>query len=107
MAGARDHKNTPRVTKYVHGGSYQVLGLPEVSPIFPNRPEAEKWLRAQLAEAGDLKRPRERTCLCCKHPFMSAHAGNRLCSGCRSHGDLGAMAIASTSAGKVRRAARS
>lgn len=32
---------------------------------------------------GGPRTPRPRLCLCCRKPFPSAHAGNRLCSRCR------------------------
>ena len=106
MSGAYNRKGGPRVEKYTKGGSYQVLGLAEVSPIFPNRLEAEKWLRGQLAKTGQTNRPRLRNCLRCQREFMSAHVGNRLCACCRSQGDLGSLAIAAASSGRVRRVAR-
>lgn len=106
MAGAYNRKGGPRVEKYTRGGSYHVLGLEAVSPIFPNRPEAEKWLRAQLAKAGAPNQPRLRNCLRCQKEFTSAHVGNRLCPCCRTMGDLGSLSIAAASSGRVRRVAR-
>ena len=106
MAGAYNRKGGPRVEKYTRGGSYQVLGLSDVSPIFPNRPEAEKWLRGQLAKTGEANRPRLRNCLRCQQEFMSTHIGHRLCNHCRDCSDGGSMAIAAASSGRVRRVAR-
>lgn len=77
-------KGGPRVEQYRRGGTYQVTGLPEVSPIFPNRPEAEKWLRRKLETADRINRPMVRRCLRCGNDFQSAHAGNRLCKSCRA-----------------------
>ena len=106
MAGAYDHKGGPRVITTKKGGCYEVQGLPSVSPIFPNRPEAEKWLRAELAKTGAAKRPRLRNCLRCQQEFMSTHIGHRLCNHCRHCSDGGSMAIAAASSGRVRRVAR-
>lgn len=106
--GAYHRKDQPRVAAYKskQAGRYEVLGLPVVSPLFANRPEAEKWLRAELAKQPQARRPVERPCMCCGGPFLSQHIGNRLCPACGRRSDGGSMAIAANSTGKVRRAAR-
>lgn len=107
-AGAYHRKGGPRVIahKNKRGGLYEVQGLPSLSPLFANRPEAEKWLRAELAKQPQARRPVERPCMCCGAPFLSQHIGNRLCPPCGRRSDGGSMAIAANSTGKVRRAAR-
>lgn len=40
----------PRV-EYMNRLGFQVLALPTVSPLFQSRPEAETWLRGELAGA--------------------------------------------------------
>lgn len=74
----------PRVVCLVHGATrYEVVGLTKMSPIFKQRPEAEKWLRAEVAKLPSSQRPRERACLCCSRTFVSQGAHNRMCDPCR------------------------
>ena len=44
--------------------------------------EDERRHAAELA-ARQAQRQRTRRCLCCQVDFLSQHAGNRLCDGCR------------------------
>lgn len=104
--GAYHRHDGPRVIIGKKGGNYEVLGLPKVSPLFPNRPEAEKWMRTQIARLPKEQQPIDRPCMCCGATFESQHIGNRLCGICRHRSDGGSMAIAANSTGKVRRAAR-
>lgn len=79
----------PRVVYYVatgrQGGAFEVTGLPEQSPLFKVRAEAEKWLRAELAKIPEGLRPKTRSCLTCGRPFDSEGAHNRMCPQCRAH----------------------
>lgn len=74
----------PRVVCLVHSHTrYQVVGLAKFSPIFQSRPEAEKWMRTEVAKLPSSQRPRERACLCCSKTFVSQGAHNRMCDPCR------------------------
>lgn len=98
----------PRVIRISHSAGYQVVGLPDLSPTFRVRAEAEKWLRARLAALPESRRPRERPCLCCGRRFESEGIHNRLCNPCRGSDRLPlALGSIGASSGKVRFAARS
>lgn len=75
----------PRVER-LNMGAYQALGLTKLSPIFHSRPEAEKWLRRELAKLPEAHRPRLRPCMCCAREFSSDGPHNRLCDPCRKRG---------------------
>ncbi|AGH57971.1 hypothetical protein RHVG_00006 [Rhodovulum phage RS1] len=88
MAGKT--KTAPHVFS-ASGGAFYVMGLPEASPQFPNKAEAEKWMRAEIAKLPERKRPRKRRCLCCTKSFESDGIHNRLCNRCRAYGAILAM----------------
>lgn len=71
---------TVRRMKY---GLFEVIGLRDLSPEFPSRPAAERWLADRLAELPAHQRPRPRACLSCGTGFQSDGAHHRLCDGCR------------------------
>ncbi len=96
----------PRVER-VDNTAYQVLGLPELSPLFATHETAQRWLERALAKARPAHKPKERSCMCCQTAFVSEGFHHRLCGRCRGRSDGGSMSISSQSAGKVRRAARS
>lgn len=68
--------------------AFEVVGLPDISPVFKVRAEAEKWMRNQLARLPESRRPRERTCLCCGRPFESEGPHNRMCNPCRGRAEV-------------------
>lgn len=88
MAGKR--KTKPHILN-VDGHTFYVNGLPKASPQFPNKDEAEKWMRAEIAKLPERKRPRKRRCLCCTKSFESDGIRNRLCNRCRAYGASLAM----------------
>lgn len=82
MMGVKDQRPTgPRVARY-QGNSFQVVGLPELSPIFRTRAVAEQWLAANKPAS-----VKTRDCLCCGSQFESEGAHNRLCDTCRNRRD--------------------
>ena len=66
------------------GRGYEVLGFDVMSPIFPNRLEAERWLRAQQAALPASRREQTRPCITCGEEFTSQGAHNRMCDPCRA-----------------------
>lgn len=88
MAGKT--KTAPHVFR-ASGRTFYVMGQPEASPQFPNKAEAEKWMRAEIAKLPERKRPRKRRCLCCTKSFESDGIHNRLCNRCRAYGASLAM----------------
>jgi len=76
-----------------HGAEFEVLGLPDRSPLFANRRDAEAWMRAQVAALPPNRIPRDRACLTCGVEFWSEGAHHRKCDGCRGQqtwlGDFG------------------
>ncbi|TNF16797.1 MAG: hypothetical protein EP320_00615 [Rhodobacteraceae bacterium] len=88
MAGKT--KTAPHVFS-ASGGGFYVMGLPEASPPFPNKAEAEKWMRAEIAKLPERQRPRKRLCLRCTKSFESDGIHNRLCNRCRAYGASLAM----------------
>lgn len=89
----------PRVIRISNADGFQVIGLPQLSPQFRVRAEAEKWLRAALAKAPESRRPRTRACLCCGRSFDSEGFHNRLCGPCRHHSEpFGSASLARASA---------
>lgn len=102
MAGAQKPKVGPRVICAKKIGRYEVAGLPKASPLFPNRPEAQKWMRTEIAKLPEASRPRDRACMCCGASFESQHIGNRLCPHCRIRGDASAMSVSANTTGRVR-----
>lgn len=95
----------PRVAR-IRSGEYQVVGLPQVSPVFMVRAEAQKWMRAELAKLPESRRPQQRPCLCCGATFHSEGPHHRMCNRCRLGSTLLPIAsIGATASGKVRRAA--
>ena len=86
-----NHNNRPegiRIERLDKNG-FHVVGIAEASPLFPNRPEAEKWMRGAIAKLPQDKRPRERPCLSCGTPFPSEGHHNRLCKYCRGRREDG------------------
>ncbi|MDO9527120.1 MAG: hypothetical protein Q7J57_16535 [Gemmobacter sp.] len=96
----------PRVER-LHNGGFQVLGLPDLSPVFSTRAKGEQWLRDHLQKLPATRQPRDRACLCCGTDFRSDGAHNRMCSSCRLRGqDIPAAVGLATASSKLRRAAR-
>lgn len=91
MSVILNHSNRPegiRVERLDKHG-FHVLGLPQMSPHFHSRAEAEKWIRGEITKLPHHKRPRERPCLSCATLFMSEGSHNRLCKYCRGRRDDG------------------
>ena len=97
----------PRVTVNRSGsGGYEVLGVPETSPIFAHRSDAEKWLKAKVALLPKSHLPQVRRCLCCNGEFKSEGFHHRMCATCRQFGSDVAGMAATISGTRLRRVTR-
>lgn len=76
----------------LHHLSFEVVGFPDVSPIFQTRREAERWLAKKIESLPERLRPRVRSCRCCGTDFRSDGPHNRLCNACRRL-DAGAVPV--------------
>lgn len=100
----------PRVERLVSGGdAFQVIGIPELSPTFKTRADAERWLAARIKSLPPSICPRDRACLRCGGIFPSEGFHNRLCAACRTMASNDVIPSISLAAGteKIRRAAQS
>ncbi len=78
----------PRVIRDPHAAKrslnlFQVEGLPETSPTFARREDAERWMAEQVQKRSASRTPRERASMTCGQNFLSAGIHNRMCDPCR------------------------
>ncbi|WP_444667152.1 hypothetical protein [Cereibacter changlensis] len=95
----------PRVVRY-GDDDWEVLGLPEASPIFRVKADAESWKQAQVALLPKSRLPRMRSCLCCGDEFQSEGYHHRMCNPCRRLGSDVAGIAATISGTRLRRVTR-
>lgn len=61
------------------------LGGHRLSRLFPAQVEALDHASTLQSRLDALRGQRERPCMCCRKPFLSAGRHNRLCDYCRTH----------------------